>query len=83
MEKVLNRMPGQDQLGDMKAERILEINASHGVLKALKRAYERDKRAMKTYAQVLYDQALLMEGLTIDDPVAFSNAVCKLIEKSE
>jgi molecular chaperone HtpG len=83
MEKVLNQMPGADQLGGMKAERILEINASHGVLKALKRALERDKKSVKSYAQVLYDQALLMEGLPIDDPVAFSNAVCKLIEKSE
>jgi molecular chaperone HtpG len=83
MEKVLNQMPGADGMGGMKAERILEINASHGVLKALKRAYERDKKAVKQYAQVLYDQALLMDGLPIDDPVAFSNAVCKLIEKSE
>jgi molecular chaperone HtpG len=83
MEKVLNQMPGVDGMGGMKAERILEINASHGVLKALKRAYERDKKAVKQYAQVLYDQALLMDGLPIDDPVAFSNAVCKLIEKSE
>jgi molecular chaperone HtpG len=83
MEKVLNQMPGAEQMGGVKAERILEINASHGVLKALKRAYERDKKAVKSYAQVLYNQALLMEGLPIDDPVAFSNAVCKLIEKSE
>jgi molecular chaperone HtpG len=84
MEKVLKQMPGSDdQMGQMKAERILEINANHGVLKALKRAYERDKKAVKPYAQVLYDQALLMEGLPIEDPVAFSNAVCKLIEKSE
>jgi molecular chaperone HtpG len=83
MEKVLKQMPGSDQMGQMKAERILEINANHGVLKALKRAYERDKKAVKPYAQVLYDQALLMEGMPIEDPVAFSNAVCKLIEKSE
>jgi molecular chaperone HtpG len=83
MEKVLKQMPGSDQMGAMKAERILEINANHGVLKALKRAYERDKKTVKSYAQVLYDQALLMEGLPIEDPVAFSNAVCKIIEKSE
>jgi molecular chaperone HtpG len=83
MEKVLSQMPGADQMGPARAERILEINANHGVLKALKRAFERDRKSVKPYAQVLYDQALLMEGLPIEDPVAFSNAVCKLIEKSE
>jgi molecular chaperone HtpG len=80
MEKVLNAMPNNEKI---KAERILEINADHGVLAALKNAYEKDKDSVKTYAAILYDQALLMEGLPIDDPVAFSNAVCDLIEKTE
>ncbi|MDR0356989.1 MAG: molecular chaperone HtpG [Clostridiales Family XIII bacterium] len=80
MEKVLNSMPTGDKV---KAERILEINADHGILTALKNAYEKDKDSVKTYAAILYDQALLMEGLPIDDPAAFSNAVCDLIEKAE
>ncbi|GHU62149.1 chaperone protein HtpG [Clostridia bacterium] len=82
MEKILKQMPGAEAAGQRKAERVLEINADHAVLKALGKLYESDKKQIKTYAGVLYDQALLMEGLPIEDPVAFSNAVCKLIEKT-
>jgi molecular chaperone HtpG len=78
MEKVLNQMPGADG-ESVKAERILEINADHSVLKALKKAYEADAEGIKKYAGLLYDQALLIEGLPIDDPVAFSNAICELM----
>ncbi|MDR2610439.1 MAG: molecular chaperone HtpG [Clostridiales Family XIII bacterium] len=81
MEKLLNAMPAAD--GGVKAERILEINANHAVLSALKKAYERDKDSVGAYAGLLYDQALLMEGLSIEDPVAFAGAVCALIEKAE
>ena len=81
MEKILKQMPGAEaEL--IKAERILEINADHPVLKALGKIYENDKKQIKEYADILYDQALLMEGLPIEDPVAFSNAVCKLIQKT-
>jgi molecular chaperone HtpG len=79
MEKILNQMPGNDE--KLKAERILEINADHGILAALKTAFEKDIAAIEPYAKILYDQALLMEGLEIEDPVAFSNAVCELIER--
>jgi molecular chaperone HtpG len=81
MEKILKQMPGAEA-SQARAERVLEINADHAVLKALGKLYESDKKQIKTYAGVLYDQALLMEGLPIEDPVAFSNAVCKLIEKT-
>jgi molecular chaperone HtpG len=79
MEKVLNAMP--DSGGNIKAERILEINAAHPVLAALKRIREEDGGADKLpgYADLLYNQALLIEGLSIDDPVAFSNAICALM----
>jgi molecular chaperone HtpG len=80
MEKVLNAMPTDDKV---KADRILEINASHPILEALKKAYEKDQESVPTYAGLLYDQALLIEGLPIEDPVAFSNAICSLIEKTE
>jgi molecular chaperone HtpG len=82
MEKVLNQLPGAES-DAVKAERILEINANHGVLKALERTYEKDASSVALYAGILYEQALLMEGLPIEDPVAFSNAVCELIEKTE
>jgi molecular chaperone HtpG len=80
MEKVLNAMPGEETV---RAERILEINADHGILTALKNAFEKDKESIAVYAPLLYDQALLIEGLPIDDPVAFSNGICRLIEKAE
>ena len=81
MEKILNQMPGAEA-EKIKAERVLEINADHPVLKALGKVFENDKKQIKEYAGILYDQALLMEGLPIEDPVAFSNAICKLIEKT-
>ena len=60
---------------------VLEINAKHPVLEALNNTYKEDKEAVKEYAQLLYSQALLIEGLPVEDPVAFSNAVCKLMTK--
>ncbi len=76
MEKVLNAMPNDQKV---KAQRVLEINASHPVFAALKRCYEKDPERAKSYAGLLYDQALLIEGMPIEDPVAFSNAICELM----
>jgi len=77
MEKVLSAMPnGEDSF---KAEKILELNASHPILEALKKAYADDKEKVKTYAQLLYNQALLIEGMPVEDPVEFSNAICNLM----
>ena len=76
MEKVLRSMPMKGQ--ELKAERVLEINPSHPVLKAIAAIHENDPRIAK-YAKLLYDQALLIEGLPIDDPVAFSNSICELM----
>ncbi|MDR3296343.1 MAG: molecular chaperone HtpG [Clostridiales Family XIII bacterium] len=76
MEKVLSAMPAEN---GMKAQRILEINAEHPVFDALKTACGKDKETVTTYAGLLYDQALLIEGLPIEDPVAFSNAICGLM----
>ncbi|MDR3242334.1 MAG: molecular chaperone HtpG [Clostridiales Family XIII bacterium] len=77
MEKVLNAMPTEEKV---KAERILEINANHPVFAALQEVYASDREKIKTYAELLYDQALLIEGLPVEDPVAFSNAICGLME---
>jgi molecular chaperone HtpG len=79
MEKVLSAMPTDS---GVKAKRILEINADHAVFGALEAAYAEDKERVKTYAGLLYDQALLIEGLPIDDPVAFAGAVCSLMSEA-
>ena len=76
MEKVLGAMPGDNKV---KAERVLESNESHPVFAKLTRLYAEDQDKLKEYAALLYDQALLIEGMPIDDPVAFSNRVCALM----
>ncbi len=76
MEKVLSSMPVSD--GSVKAERVLEINPAHPVFQVLSTLEASDER-VKKYADLLYDQALLIEGLPIEDPVAFSNAICELM----
>jgi molecular chaperone HtpG len=76
MEKVLKSTP---QGRDIKAEKVLEINTGHEVFTALKNAYANDKDKLRLYTNVLYNQALLIEGLTISDPVEYANDVCKLM----
>lgn len=76
MEKVLNSMPADKKV---KAERILEINAGHPVFASLVKLYAEDQDKLKTYSELLYNQALLIEGIAIEDPVAFSNAICELM----
>ena len=76
MEKVLNMMP---ESGDVKAEKILEINTSHKIFEILKSAFETDKEKAAKVAKVLYNQALLIEGLSIEDPVEYANDVCSLM----
>jgi len=76
MEKVLNAMPTDNKV---KAERVLEINTSHPVFEKLKALISSDKEKLKKYAMVLYNSALLIEGLPIEDPVAFSNDICEVI----
>ena len=80
MEKVLSAMPGEQK---PKAERVLEVNASHPVFAAMRKLYgdEGGRDRLKQYAFLLYSQALLIEGMSIDDPVAFSNAICDLMSK--
>lgn len=77
MEKILSQMPdGQD----VKSERVLEINAQHPVFNTLKTAQEKgDKEKVNLYTDILYNQALLVEGMPIDDPVAYAQAVSKLL----
>ncbi|KEJ01243.1 chaperone protein HtpG [Clostridium botulinum A2B7 92] len=77
MEKVLNAMPNNQNI---KADKVLEININHDVFKPLKEAYEGDKEKLKLYTDLLYNQALLIEGLTINDPVEFTNNICKIMK---
>ena len=81
MEKVLNAMP-TDQM--VKADRILEINPDHAVMTTLKDTFamgEEGRDMVKTYANLLYSQAVLISGLTVDDPVALGEDICKVITK--
>ena len=77
MEKVLNAMP--DNPTDIHAEKILEINTNHQMFEKLKNAYDNDKEKLKKLSSVLYNQALLIEGLTIEDPVQYANDIYELI----
>lgn len=78
MEKVLNSMP-QNENNQVKAEKILELNASHPIFAKLKELYASDKDKLTDYAKLLYSQALLIEGLSIENPVEFTNLVCGLM----
>lgn len=78
MEKVLSAMPNNNN--DMKAEKILEINNNHEVFKSLQEAYKNDKEKLDLYTELLYNQALLIEGLSIEDPVEFTNNICKIMK---
>ena len=76
MEKVLSMMP--DGAG-AKAEKILEINTSHRIFKTLRDAFANDREKAEKIARVLYNQALLIEGLSVEDPVEYANDVCSLM----
>ncbi len=76
MEKVLNSMPAREKI---KAQRVLELNPSHPIFQKLCGLYESDREKLKLYAELLYDQALLIEGISIEDPVAFSQKICEIM----
>ena len=76
MEKVLNAMPNNQKV---KAERVLEINASHPIFEKLKALKDQDSDKLAAYTNILYTQACMIEGLPVEDPVAYANEVCKLL----
>ena len=63
----------------VKAEKVLEINANHKIFEKLQTLYNEDKEKLKSYSNILYSQALLIEGISIEDPIAFSNLICDLM----
>ncbi len=77
MEKVLSMMPDNQNI---KADKVLEINKNHEIFQALREAFESDKDKVALYTNLLYNQALLIEGLSIEDPVAFTNNICQLMK---
>ena len=76
MEKILSAMPDNQHV---KAEKVLEINVNHDVFASLKDALQKDKAKLDLYTNLLYNQALLIEGLSISDPVEFTNDICKIM----
>ena len=76
MEMTLNTMP---QGGDVKAKKVLEINKNHPVYQKLKAFYESDDEQFALYTELLYNQARLIAGLPLDDVVAFTKNISKLM----
>lgn len=78
MEKLLNSMPNIDQ--EIKAHQVLEINGDHPIFETLCKAYKEDQEKAKDYINILYVQALLIEGFGVEDPITYCNAVCELMK---
>ena len=79
MEKLMADMPGDNPMGALKAERILEINSNHELFKALIKVNELHPENLNKYAKVLYSQALLIEGFQLEDPIEFANDMTELL----
>ena len=78
MEKVLSKQPGSE---GVKSDKVLELNVNHPVFAALKAAQEAgDTEKLNKYSALLYAQAQLIEGLPVDDPAAYAEAVCSLMK---
>ena len=77
MEKTLNAISEEK----VNAELVLEINENHPIADKIKELYKNNKEELKEYSKVLYAQARLIEGLTIDNPTEISNIICNLISK--
>jgi len=80
MEKYLSKMP--DEQSKAKATKILEINPEHDIFKTLQKVQTTSPELINEYADILYQQALLIEGFPIEDPVDFSNKICKLMQEA-
>lgn len=78
MERVMNSMPIQEKV---ESQKVLEINPDHPVFNALTSAFKAgDDDKLRIFTSLLYDQAALIGGLTVEDPVAFSNHICDLMK---
>lgn len=78
MEKAMSAMPFEN---DVKASKVLEINSEHEIADKIKNLYENDKEGLKEYTKILYAEARLIEGLSIENPTEISNLICKYLSK--
>lgn len=78
MEEVFNAMPTDQKI---KVKTILEINSEHPIVEKLNNLYKNDKEELKKYTKILYSQARLIEGFTIENPTEISNLICDIISK--
>lgn len=78
MQKVINAMPTDEKVN---AKMILEINENHPIADKIKKLYQKDQEELKNYAKILYSEARLIEGLSIENPTEISNLICNLISK--
>lgn len=79
MEKVLNQMPNQNEV---RAGRILEINPDHPIFATLQKVQQNHPEMIGDYADLLYSQALLIEGFKVEDPIDYANKICDLMIRS-
>lgn len=79
MEKVLSQIPNANEI---KASRILEINPEHEIFSTMQKVYENNPELIKEYADLLYTQALLIEGFKVEDPIQYANEICNLMIKA-
>lgn len=77
MEKTFAAMPSNEHT--VKAEKVLEINPNHQIFKTLQSLCETDKDKLAAYGKILYAQALLIEGMPVEDPLALSELLCDLM----
>ena len=78
MEKVINAMPTDEKI---KAHTILEINEKHPIAQKIKKLFESDKEELEKYTKILYAEARLIEGLSLENPTEISGLICDLISK--
>ncbi len=78
MEKVINAMPTDEKLN---AEKVLEINENHEIVKKLENLQKENKEELKKYTKILYAQARLIEGLPIENPTEVSSLICEVLSK--
>ena len=81
MEKVLNQQAAVNGGETVRAERVLELNADHPIFKKLCALQAEGSDALADYADILYTQSLLIEGLPVDDPADYANKICALLAK--
>lgn len=78
MQKIMNSMPTGEEV---KADIVLEINENHPIADKLKNLYENDKDSLAAYTKILYNQARLIEGLSVENPTELTNLICDLMSK--